>query len=304
MMPHFLVADAGAHGFGLQAWDLLMATLSASVPLILAALGGMIAERSGVVNIGLEGMMLLGAFFGTVASYATGSPWLGLAAGMAAGALAALLLGVLSITYKADQIVSGVAINLLAVGVTGYMMRLLFRTDSQSPTTAALHWAPWVWALVAVGLAAALHWLLYVTPLGLRIRAVGEHPRAAATLGVNVYSIRYLCVILSGCLAGLGGAYLSLGFLSQFTREMSAGRGFIALAAMIFGKWTPFGAVAASLFFGFADALQLVLQGGSIPSQFLSALPYLLTMAVLAGVIGRAKAPAADGVPYDPQDAR
>ncbi|MHB2015716.1 MAG: ABC transporter permease [Candidatus Xenobia bacterium] len=288
----------------------LRSMMRSSVPLILAALGGVVAERSGVVNLALEGLLLVGAFGAMLGSYfgvpflgIGPSPALGICFALALGALLALLLGVLAIRYKTDQIVAGVALNILAVGATNYLLFILFGDVAFSPDVREIPWTDFV--ALAVALVVIVHFVLYYTPLGLRIRAVGEHPRAADTLGVNVYRIRYLCVVVSGLLASLGGAYLSISYHPAFQKEMSQGRGYIALAAMIFGKWTPFGALGASLFFGFADALQISLQGQTpIPDEFFNALPYLLTLIALVGLIGKARPPAADGIPYDPTRGR
>lgn len=283
--------------------SIIPATLRMAIPLILASLGGVISERGGVVNIALEGLLLFGAFFAATGSYFTGSPWIGVALALISGALGALIHAVLSIKYKADQIVSGVAINILAVGVTNYFLFFLFKTSGHTPEVPHLSWE--VFGVLTFLILGILHVVLYHTPIGLRIRAVGEHPLAADTLGIHVQSLRFWCVLTSGLLAALGGAYLSLGHLSSFTREMSAGKGFIALAAMIFGKWTPLGAAAAALLFGFTDALQLRLMGkGVIPPEFLNMLPYIITIILLAGVIGKAKPPQADGIPYDPANKR
>jgi len=279
---------------------LLMATLRSATPLVLAALGGIFAERSGVVNIALEGKMLTGAFAAVVVSYYTGNPWFGVLAAIFTGAFMAFILAVVSIKYRANQVVSGVAINMLAAGLTVFMMHVFFGTAGTSPAVTRLPnigpFTPLVY--VAPLLVAVTFVVLYRTPWGLRIRAVGEHPKAAATVGINVIGIRYACVILSGMLAGMAGSHLSIGTLSVFVRDMTAGRGFIALAAMIFGKWHPLGALAASLLFGFSEALQMRLQGGGIPSQLIQAVPYVFTMIVLAGFVGRATAPAALGEPF------
>jgi len=283
--------------------SLILATIRQAAPILITAIGGMFSEVTGVVNIGLEGMMLMGAFTAAVGSYYTGNPYLGILSGMLAGGLMALIHGVLSIKYKGDQTVSGVAINLFASGFTVFMLRVLF---NQAGNTPAVPKAPAIAGMSVIViliyiLAIASHFFLYRTVTGLRMRTVGEHPLAADTVGINVYKIRYFGVIMSGMLAGLGGAYLSLGALSQFTKDMSAGRGFIALAALVFGKWTPKGVIFASLLFGFADALQTLMQQyvRIIPPQFIQMFPYILTIGALAGVIGKAVAPAASGKAYD-----
>lgn len=283
--------------------SLILATLRQAAPIMITALGGMFSEVTGVVNIGLEGMMLMGAFTAAVGSYYTGSPIVGILAGMLAGGLMALIHGILSIKYKGNQTVSGVAINLFASGFTIFMLRVLFNQSGNSP---AVEKAPQIMGMslivfIIYAISAWTIWFLYKTKTGLRMRAVGEHPLAADTVGIDVYKIRYFGVIMSGVLAGLGGAYLSIGALNQFTKEMSAGRGFIALAALVFGKWKPKGVIAASLLFGFADALQVIIQQyvKSIPPQFIQMIPYVLTILALAGVVGKAVAPKASGVPYD-----
>lgn len=283
--------------------SLLLATIRQAAPILITAIGGMFSEVTGVVNIGLEGMMLMGAFTAAVASYFTGSPYLGILGGMLAGGLMALLHGVLSIKYKGDQTVSGVAINLFASGFTVFMLRVLF---NQSGNTPAVPKAPAIAGMSIIviliyALAIWSHYFLYRTVTGLRMRSVGEHPLAADTVGIDVYKIRYFGVVMSGLFAGLGGAYLSIGALSQFTKEMSAGRGFIAIAALVFGKWKPKGIIFASLLFGFADAIQTLIQQyvSFIPPQFIQMLPYILTIGALAGVVGKAVAPAASGKPYD-----
>ena len=287
-----------------------------ATPLILAALGGMFSERSGVVNIALEGILLTGAFASVVATWYTGDPWAGALAGVLAGMLVALLHAVVTVTFKADQIVSGVAINLLAAGATQFLMWIIWDSSSNSPSVAGMaHWMlPESWGvsarvfntvlghyspLVYVTLLtiAAAHVVLWRTRFGLRLRATGEHPEAVDTLGVHVRRMRYSGVLLSGALAGLGGAFLALN-THQFVKNMSAGRGYIALAAMIFGRWNPVGAAAACLLFGYAEAVQMGLQGQHVPSQFVQMIPYALTMVALVGVMGRARPPAQLGKPY------
>ena len=301
---------------------ILASTFDFAPSVVLAALGGVISERAGVVNLGLEGMMRFGAFTAAVATLATGSPLAGLAAGLAAGAGAALVHAYLSIRWRSDQVVSGIAINLVALGSVTFMVEALYGRPDTPTTETVRAWiipglsgVPLLRALsghspvtyLALLLPFAMHALLYRTPLGLRIIAVGEKPQAAATLGVKVNAIRYGCVVASGCLAGLGGASLSVSTLNQFNNHMPAGQGFIALAAMVFGKWTPLGAFGAAVFFAGANALRISLTSSipwvkeSVPPGFLLALPYVLTLLLLAGFVGRATPPAADGVPYDPE---
>jgi len=294
---------------------LFAATLRYATPLAFASLGGLFSERSGVVNIGLEGMMLTGAFFAVWGADETGTWTLGLVIGIAAGGLMGLLHAFFSISLRADQIVGGTAINFIALGLTGYLFVKLYGsqgTPSDVSTIPAVHLGflghgflgdvfgnlnllVWV-AIVLVFLV----WIaVFKTPIGLRIRACGEHPRAADTVGINVYAVRYGAVVLSGMLAASGGAFLSLGFNGSFTPNMTAGRGFIALAALIFGNWRPFGAAAACLLFGFASALGVALQTYSLSiSTLFTALPYVITLIAVAGVIGRSIPPAAVGRPY------
>ncbi|WP_018250196.1 ABC transporter permease [Orenia marismortui] len=276
-------------------------TLRMAIPLMVAAIGGMFSERSGVVNIALEGMMLAGAFMAIVISYFTGSAWLGLLGAVIFGGVFALIHAVVSIKYHADQVVSGVALNLLAAGGTVFLLNILFNTSGTSPSATALpYWGPFkptvYLGLLIVGIS---HYVLFYTPFGLRFRAVGEHPHAADSVGINVEKIRYICVVLSGMLAGLAGAHLSIGVLDSFREGMTAGRGFIALAALIFGKWYPFGVLGASLLFGFFQAVQIRLQGFGVPTEFVQMIPYIFTVIALAGVIGRATPPAAAGEPFE-----
>ena len=302
-------------------WSALLASmLRYATPLTFAAIGGMFSERSGVVNIALEGMMLSGAFFAILAAQKTGSWPLGLLAAMGAGAGLALIHAFFSIHLRADQIVSGTAINFLALGVTGYFFVDVFGEEGtpegipripdvnlpleKIPTGVGdflddvlgqLNLMIWLSFLLLI----VSYFVMFKTPVGLRIRAVGEHPRAADTVGISVYGVRYAAVVVSGILAALGGAYLSIGFLGSFNENMTAGRGFIALAALIFGAWRPFGAFSAALLFGFSSALaqRLPEYSGSAATLF-QALPYVLTLIAVAGVIGRSIPPAAIGRPY------
>ncbi len=280
--------------------EILLSAVRLATPLLFAALGGVISERSGVVNIALEGKLLAGAFAAAAFTHATGNPWFGVAgaigAGMAIGALHALG----SVWLRGDQIVVGVAINLLVVGLTQFLMGVMYGSNANTPLFRGfppggfLWFPPLVWgALLAVP---AVHVLLSKTRFGLRLRATGEHPEAAESLGVNPLRVRIAAVILAGALAGIGGAYLALE-TSQFVKNMSAGRGFIALAGVFVGKWRPWGAAGACLFFGLAEASQIRLQGLGVPTQFVQMIPYVLTMVALAGFVGRSRPPASLGVP-------
>lgn len=279
---------------------LLTLTLIKATPIIYAALGGVISERSGVVNIGLEGMMIAGAFTAVIFSWLTGSPIVGLLAGIAAGAFFGLVLGVAATFFKVDQIVAGMGINLVTAGGAAYGLTLIFNQPGASPQVTALGTHYWILIAVAFACAGALHAVLYITPWGLRVRACGENPRAVHEAGLNPLRMRVYAVLLSGALAGLGGAFLSIGEVNIFSDGMTAGRGFIALAAVIFGRWTPLGATGAAIFFGFFEALQYVLQGrvGWLPSDAMQALPYLAALFAIAGLVGKVRAPAADGIPY------
>ena len=301
-------------------WSALFASmLRYATPLIFGAIGGMFSERSGVVNVGLEGMMLMGAFFGIMGADKLDSWFLGLLVAILSGGAMGLLHAIWSVHLRADQIISGFAINFLALGLTGYLFIDIYGqegTPTDIPSIPAvnlsfldgipfigdifgnLNLMIWI-ALILV----PLSWLvLFKTPLGLRIRAVGEHPRAADTVGIDVYRIRYGAVIASGMLAAAGGAFLSIGFVNSFNENMTAGRGFIALAAVIFGNWRPFGAAAACLLFGFSSALaQRLPEYSDSAAVLFQALPYVLTLIAVAGVIGRSIPPAADGRPYQKQ---
>lgn len=282
------------------AFTLLALTLVKATPIAYAALGGVVSERAGIINIGLEGMMTAGAFCAVLASNATGSPLAGLFAGIAAGALLGAVLAIAATKFRVDQIVAGTGINLIAAGGAAYGLVVIFAQPGTSPEVPAF--GTNVWSLVALAAlcATALHWFLYRTPVGLQLRACGENPRAVRDAGLDPLRLRTYAVIASGALAGLGGAFLSIGEVNLFSDGMSAGRGFIALAAVIFGRWTPLGATGAALFFGFFEALQYVLQGrvGWLPSDAMQALPYLAALIALAGLVGKVRAPASDGIPY------
>ena len=279
-------------------------TLRIAVPYLFAASGGVIAERAGVLSLTLEGFMLAGAFAATLGSYYSGNPWIGVLCGIAGGLGFGLIHAVASIRYRADQVVVGIAINVLAVGLTRFFLQLAFDSSSNSPRIAGFGGSTGAGRLtldvlrnplVTLGLLVipALAWLVYRTPFGLRVRAVGEHPNAAASLGISVGRVRYLAVALSGALAGLGGVYLALD-QHQFTDGMTAGRGFIALAAVIFGRWDPVRVGLACLLFAAAETLQINLQGAQlIPSQFVQMIPYALTIVALAGAVERVVPPAA-----------
>ncbi|MBD1373649.1 ABC transporter permease [Hazenella sp. IB182357] len=301
--------------------NILMTTVIYATPLVLAALGGLFSERSGVVNIGLEGLMIIGAFMGAVGTIATGSAWMGLILSIIAGIILALPHAVATITFKADQVVSGVAINFLALGISMYLVKYLYNGAGQTPVVPEtldrvaipfLSEIPVIgpslfqalpFTYIAIIAAFITYFLLYRTAFGMRIRAVGEHPHAAETAGVSVVGIRYLAVIISGALAAMGGASLSIAIGSEFNQATVAGQGFIALAALIFGKWRPLGVLGAATFFGFAVALaltgQLIGLSAYVPSEILSMLPYILTILALAGFVGRAEAPNALGKPYE-----
>jgi simple sugar transport system permease protein len=285
-----------------------------ATPLTFGALGGLFSERSGVVNIGLEGMMLMGCFWGVLVSQKTGSWEIGLLGAMAAGGALGLVHAVLSIHLRANQVISGTAVNILGVGITGYGQNAIFGPGGSGDVPripSVMHFlghVPLVGSIIgglnlmiwmALALVIASWWFLFRTAWGLRLRAVGEHPRAADTVGIPVFAIRYAAVTLSGVLAGMGGAYLAFGLGSQFSENMTAGRGFIALAALIFGKWKPWGLLAAALLFGFSQALGDALQTIEHVNAFLVFnLPYVFTLIALVGVIGRSRGPAAAGVPY------
>jgi simple sugar transport system permease protein len=282
--------------FGLA---LLYSTLRLTTPLLLAALGGLYSEKSGIINIALEGLMLAGAFTGAAVTHYSGSPWIGLLAAIGAGVAVAAIHAVVCIKFHADQVVSGTAINVLFLGVPALMGAALFESSGATPQIPRGNLLPLAPMVIAFGLVPITWYVLNRTRFGLRLRAVGENPEAADTAGVNVQRMRYAAVLISGALAAIGGAYLSIGQSSLFTRNMSAGRGFIALAALIFGKWRPVQTMLACLLFGFAEAVSIQMQGATpLPVQFIQIIPYVLTMLVLAGFVGRARAPKALGQPY------
>jgi ABC-type uncharacterized transport system permease subunit len=284
---------------------LILSAIRLTTPLLLAALGGLFSERSGIINIALEGLMLAGAFTAaTVTHYAgvKGYPaaeWLGLLAAIAAGVVVAGVHAVACIRYRADQVVTGTAINLLFLGAPALIGGALFDATGSTPPIPIQNQMPNVPIIIAFALVPLTWYVLNRTPFGLRLRAVGENPEAADTAGVSVARVRYTGVLISGALAAIGGAYLAIGQSSFFTRNMTAGRGFIALAALIFGKWRPVQTMLACLLFGLAEAVAIQMQGVvNIPVQFITMIPYLLTMIVLAGFIGLSRAPRSLGLPY------
>jgi general nucleoside transport system permease protein len=313
-------------GTSLNLPGMLQATLVAATPLTLGAMCGVLCERSGIINIAIEGMMLWGAFSAVAFASIFDSLWMGLVAAGLMGGLMAALHAVLSIKYKVDQIISGTVINILAAGGTRFLnIRLLEPAGLSTPGSFAIIRIPVLSEIPIVGpllfanqpivfimliLLLAVNYVVFATPWGLRMRACGEHPRAADTVGVHVNRMRYISVTVAGLIAGIGGAYFSLGMIGTFEDGMTRGQGFVALAAMIFGNWNPIGAFLAALLFGFADALQVKMQiikpllpfiHQPIPPEFLQMAPYILTIIVVAGVVGRSMAPAAEGKPYEKQ---
>ena len=290
----------------------LASTLRQSTPLVLGALCGLLGERSGVINIGIEGQMLLAAFIGFMVNAWTGNLLLAASAGILMGALSGALLAFMSVTLKMDQIIGGTVINILAFGLTGYFYQVGITTQGKLlpiplglladiPLIGPILFNNPPMTYLTLVLVVVVHYVLFYTRWGLRTRAVGEHPSAADTVGINVYFVRYANVIIGGAIAGMAGAYLTLEAVGSFERGMTNGRGFVALAVMIFGKWTPLGSWGAALLFGLATAMQTQLQffDVQIPHQFVGMLPYVLTIVVLAGFVGRSRAPAASGQPYE-----
>ena len=305
--------------------SLLFSTLRLATPLVLASIGGLYSERAGVINIALEGLMLAGAFTAASVTFYAASPWVGMGAAMVAGVLVAMIIALACIKFKADQVVTGTGVNIMFLGLPAVLSGAMFLSSGSTPQIPKENLLPTIsqllpgfvpqWrvltevsvvTVLALVLVIVTAYVLYRTPFGLRLRAVGENPEAADAAGVSVNKIRWLGVILSGALAGIGGAYLSIGQSSLFTRNMTAGRGFIALAALIFGKWRPVQTMLACLLFGFADALTTQMQGVAkfpsgedIPVQFILMIPYVVTIIVLAGFIGQSRAPKAIGIPYE-----
>jgi ABC-type uncharacterized transport system permease subunit len=302
--------------------EFIASSIRIAIPLALAGLGGVFSEKSGVINIGLEGMMLTGAFTSIAVTNFSQNPWLGVLAAILVGILLGLIHSITCITFKANQIVSGVAINLFASGITIFFCWLLFNETQimakkslpiwglpipnigegsniiRSIIVIFFHHSPLVYITILIFILS--HFIIFKTPFGLRLRSVGEYPQAADTMGVNIVKTRYIAVIISGALAAMSGSFLSLEQAHFFVKEISGGRGFIALAAMVFGKWTPFGTAGAALLFGVGEALAIRLQGVlAIPVQFINMFPYLLAILVLVSAIGRAVPPAADGTPYE-----
>ena len=318
---------SGLFIFGFLAWaaadkslnlaGLLNTSLSKAVPITLGALSGVLCERAGVVNIAIEGMMLAAAMTGALVGSISGSIWVGLIAAVLAGGVLGLVHAVLSIKYLTDQIISGTVINIFAIGITSFISSKFMQVNqalnnpgifspieipllSKIPIFGPILFNNNIFVYAMFIFMVVLHVGLFYTRWGLRLRSVGEHPKAADTLGINVFRTRYMAVILGGMMAGFAGGYFTLGSVGRFDEVMTAGRGFIGLAAMIFGNWTPFGSFGAGLLFGFADSMasKLAILGVQIPSQLLGMAPYVATMIILAGVVGRGQMPAADGQPY------
>ena len=306
-----------AAGKSMSLVGIFQTTLYRAVPITFAALSGVLCERAGVVNIAIEGMLLSGSFVAAVVASVTGNNWAGLIAAIVTGGLLAAVLAVLAIRYLVNQIIAGTVINIFAAGITAFLAtRVLSQNKalntpprfdpivvpvlSDIPIIGPVFFSGSFFVYAMFVLVGLIHFALFYTRYGLRVRSVGEHPRAADTVGINVQFTRYRNVILGGMVAGVGGAYFTLGSTGSFERDMTAGRGFIGLAAMIFGGWTPIGAFLASLIFGFADALQsrLSILGSAVPSEFLLMIPYITTIVVVAGFVGRVRMPAADGTPY------
>ncbi|MFC7789266.1 ABC transporter permease [Microbacterium sp. MAHUQ-60] len=310
-------AAAGSSGT-LPMISLLSGALALATPLIFGALGGVIGERAGVVNIAIEAQLLAGAFSAAIVASLTGTPWAGLVAAMVAGVLVALVLAVFAITYYVDQVIVGVVLNVLVIGITTFLFRQVLAPNqatmntvepfqrlaipglSEIPVIGPILFRQTIVVYLMYVIVFVVWYGMYRTRWGLRMRAVGEHPQAADTVGINVARTRYMNVLIAGAIAGMGGAFYTLVSVPRFNPEMTAGAGFIALAAVIFGKWDPIKATLAALLFGFATNLQSVLSviGSPVPSQFMLMLPYVVTIFAVAGLVGRSRPPAADGEPY------
>lgn len=307
-----------AAGSTLPMIGLLAGSLALAVPLVFGALGGVLGERAGVVNIAIDGQLLAGAFAAALVGSVTGVTWFGMLAAILAGMLVALLLGLFAISYFVDQVIVGVVLNVLIIGLTSFMFSQVLAPHAESlnnpprfdkidipvlggiPLIGPILFRQTAVVYILYVVVALVTWALYRTRWGLRVRAVGEHPTAADTVGIKVNRTRYRTILLAGAIAGMGGAFYTLVSVPQFNREMTGGAGYIALAAVIFGKWDPIRATLAALLFGFASNLQGVLSviGSPVPSQFMLMLPYVVTIFAVAGLVGKSRAPAADGVPY------
>lgn len=315
--------------FEISFWlSLIASSIRLSTPLVFASIGGYFSEKSGVINLALEGLMLVGAFTAAVVNYATGSPTLGILSGIAASSLFALFHAVACITFRANQVVAGMAINIIVGGLTPFLCNVIYGTTSSTPSIPLSHhiqdWhlpiisnipiigeifgqhTPFVY-IALISVIGVHYWSLH-RPLGLHLRAVGEHPEASDSLGISVIKVRYFGVLMSGVFCGLAGAFLSIGHASAFSRGMTSGRGYIALTALIFGKWKPIPTFFACLLFGFTDALQIRMQGADIPPfgviapQFVQMIPYVVTIVVLAGFVGKSMSPKALGIPYSKEN--
>jgi simple sugar transport system permease protein len=307
-----------ARGKSINAGGLINSSLSLAVPIILGSYAGILCERSGIINIAIEGMMLMGALVGALVGSITQSTWVGLLGALLSGVMLAWVLAWLSIKYKINQIITGTVINIFSTGMTSFISAKFMQTNEALNSTPMFTRIPIplladipfigpilfnnnLFIYITIIICILLQVALFSTRWGLRLRAVGEHPKAADTLGINVFKTRYMGTLLGGMVAGLGGAYFTLGSVGRFDEMMTAGKGFIGLAAMIFGNWSPIGSFGAGMLFGFADAFgsKLTILGSVVPSEFMAMLPYVITMIVLAGIIGKGHAPASEGTPYE-----
>ncbi|MDK2983590.1 MAG: ral nucleoside transport system permease protein [Thermococcaceae archaeon] len=292
--------------------SILIGALTAMVPLVLTSVGATVSERAGVVNIGYEGIILMSAFFGAIFAEITGNPWIGLIGGAFVGMLLGMLHGFITVYLKGDHVIPGIGVNLLALGVVAFGITAYWGTAGQHQVPTNVRVAPIIntpygslspMVLITIAIAILTHWVLFRTPLGLRIRAVGENPEAADALGINVERYRFLATVYGAMLAGLGGAFMSVDWLGTVTKQLSAGRGFIALANMVFSGWNPLRALLGGFIFGFFDNLSVWVRTNPeiqriVPWQFVATLPYLVTLIIVAGIIGKVRPPKADGKPY------